>query len=93
MASTVRYSFADGAKPGWMLHSGPDSTKRERGTIYLSTDEGKTWPVKRVLYPGAFAYSVLCRFADGTIGCLFEADGYARISFARIEPGWLTATP
>ena len=93
MASTIRYSFSDGAKPGWMLHSGPDSAKRERGTIYLSTDEGKTWPVKRVLYPGGFAYSVLCRFPDGTIGCLFEADDYARISFARIDPGWVNAAP
>lgn len=90
MASTLRYSFAGDGKPGWMLHSGPDSAKRERGTVYLSTDDGRTWPVKRVLYPGPFAYSVLCRFSDGTIGCLFEADNYARITFARMAPDWIT---
>lgn len=89
MASTLRYSFPDGETPGSLLHSGPDSTKRERGTIYLSRDEGKTWPVKRALYPGLFAYSVLTKFSDGTIGCLFEADNYGRIVFARFPVEWL----
>ena len=91
MASTLRYSFPDGATPGRLLHSGPDSTKRERGTIYLSRDEGKSWPVKRVLYPGPFAYSVLTKFSDGTVGCLFEADNYGRIVFARFPVEWLNS--
>ena len=89
MASTLRYSFPDGATPGRLLHSGPDSAKRERGTIYLSRDEGKSWPVKRVLYPGPFAYSVLTKLPDGTVGCLFEADNYGRIVFARLSLAWL----
>ncbi len=93
MASTLRHSFAEGTAPGRLLHSGPDSTKRERGTIYLSLDAGKMWPTKRVLYPGAFAYSVLTRFEDGTVGCLFEADNYARIVFARFPISWLAAKP
>jgi len=91
MASTIRYSFGDGATPGRLLHSGPATTKRERGTIYLSTDDGKTWPTKRVLYPGSFAYSVLTRFADGTVGCLFETDNYGRIVFARIPIEWVAS--
>ncbi len=82
MASTIRYRFSEGSA-GILLHSGPDSTKRERGTISLSRDDGQTWEHERVLYPGAFAYSVLTRFPDGTVGCLFEADNYARIVFAR----------
>jgi sialidase-1 len=89
MASVLRYSFGDGTAPGLLLHSGPDSAKRENGTLWLSRDEGKTWPVKRVLHPGPFAYSVLTRFPDGTIGCLFEADNYARITFARISLEWM----
>lgn len=93
MASTIRYSFGDGGTPGRLLHSGPASTKRERGTVYLSTDDGKTWPTKRVLYPGPFAYSVLTRFADGTAGCLFEADNYERIVFARIPAEWISRKP
>ncbi len=91
MASTLRYSFAEGDAPGIMLHSGPDSTQRERGTIYTSLDNGKTWPARRVLYPGPFAYSVLCRLPDGGAGCLFEADNYGRIVFARLRADWFTA--
>lgn len=90
MASTFRYSFANGATPSRLLHSGPDSAKRENGTVWLSLDDGKTWPTKRVLYPGPFAYSVLTRFDDGTVGCLFEADNYARIVFARFPVEWVS---
>jgi|ERR1043166_319779 sialidase-1 len=89
MASTIRYSFPGVDHPGKMLHSGPDSTKRERGTIYLSRDDGTSWPIKRVLYSGPFAYSVLTQFSDGTIGCLFEADNYERIVFARFPLNWI----
>ena len=88
-ASILRHSFPGGGKPGLLLHSGPDSTKRERGTIYASRDDGKSWPAKRVLYSGPFAYSVLTRFDDGTVGCLFEADNYARVVFARFSLEWL----
>jgi sialidase-1 len=93
MASTLRYSFPEGTKPGLILHSGPESTKRERGTIYASADDAKSWPAKRLLYAGPFAYSVLTRFADGTVGCLFEADNYARIVFVRFPSAWVTEKP
>ena len=55
----------------------------------FSDDDGATWPVKRELWPGGFAYSVPARFADGTVGCLFEADGYKRIVFARFPIEWV----
>lgn len=90
MASIVRYSDpADGAKSR-ILFSGPQSTKRDNGTIYLSYDEGKTWPVKRVLCPDAFAYSCLTALPDGGIGCLYEADGTRKIVYARFTLDWLT---
>ncbi len=89
MAAIFRYSFGDGAGKGRLLYSGPDSTKRENGTVRLSLDDGVTWPVARVLVPGGFAYSVLTRLADGTIGCLYEADNYGRIAFARFDLAWL----
>jgi sialidase-1 len=89
-ASILRYSFDDGAGKGRLFYSGPDSTKRDTGTIHLSLDDGVTWPAKRVLWPGGFAYSVLTKLPDGTLGCLFEADNYARIVFARCTIDWLT---
>ena len=76
-----------------LLYSGPDSTKRENGTVYLSRDDGQTWPVKKVIFPGSFAYSVLIQLPSGDIGCLFETDNTDRIVFARIPLDWLMAEP
>jgi sialidase-1 len=88
MASILRYSFAGEGSQSIILYSDPDSTKRNNGTIHISYDDGRTWPVKRVLRPGSFAYSVLTRFADGTIGCLFEENG--QITFAQFTLDWIT---
>ena len=92
-ASILRYSFDDALGQGLVLYSGPDSTKRDHGTIHLSRDDGATWPARRVLWPGSFAYSVLTRLTDGTVGCLFETDNYGRIVFARFPTTWLTEKP
>ena len=72
-----------------LLYSGPDSTKRENGTVHLSRDDGQTWPVKKALFPGSFAYSVLTQLPNGDIGCLFETDGTDRLVFARFPLAWL----
>jgi sialidase-1 len=90
-ASILRYSFADASGRGRILYSGPDSTNRSNGTIHLSLDDGATWPVKQVLQPGGFAYSVLTRLPDGTVGCLFEPNDAKRIIFARCSLAWLEA--
>jgi sialidase-1 len=89
MAGLLRYSFDDAAGKGRLIHTGPDSTKRDHGTVWLSTDDGATWPVKRELWTGGFAYSVPVRLADGTVGVLFEADNYKTIKFARFGIDWL----
>jgi sialidase-1 len=75
---------------GKLLYSGPQSTKRENGTFALSSDGGKTWPVKRVLRKEAFAYSCLVQLADGTLGCLYESDGSKTLVFQRFTLAWLT---
>ncbi len=91
-ASVLRYSFGDGASGlGRILYSGPDAMSRSNGSIHLSRDDGATWPVKRVLWPGSFAYSVLTKLPDGEVGCLFETDNYARIVFARVPATWVEA--
>ena len=91
-ASILRYSFDDGAGRGRILYSGPDSVSgsRKLGTVHLSLDDGATWPVKRMLWADSFAYSVLTRLPDGKVGCLFEADSYGRIVFARFSVEWVS---
>ena len=89
MGSVLRYTDpADGAKSR-ILYSGPQSTKRENGTVFVSYDEGKTWPTKRVLEKGSFAYSCLAPLPGGTIGCLYEAEGTKKVVFARFTLDWL----
>ena len=85
--SIHRYSW----QPNIILHCGPGGPGRENLTIRLSCDEGKTWPVAKVLEKGSSAYSDLTVLPDGDIGCLFEDDGYKRIVFARFPLRWLTA--
>jgi len=77
---------------GGVLFSNPASTKRERMTVRLSRDEGKTWPVAKVLYDGPSAYSCLAVLRDGSIGCLYERgkkQASETITFARFSRQWL----
>jgi sialidase-1 len=90
MASVFRVPGSTGGKSR-ILFSGPQSTKRENGTVFLSDDDGRTWPVQRVLCPGSFAYSCLTALPDGTIGCLYEVDNTHRIVFTRFTLDWLEA--
>jgi sialidase-1 len=90
MAGVLRYSFDDGSGMGKIIHTGPDSARRDHGTVYLSLDDGATFPIKRELWAGKFAYSVPARLADGRVGVLFEADDYRRIVLARFPIQWLT---
>jgi sialidase-1 len=63
--------------------------KRENLCIKLSRDDGKTWPINKVLDPGKAAYSDLAVLRDGTVLCLYErADS---ITCARFNLDWLTA--
>lgn len=79
---------------GGLLFSNPASkTERKLLTVRLSRDDGKTWPVSRVLHPGPSAYSCLTILPDGTIGCLYEAGektAYEQLVFARFSIDWLT---
>lgn len=60
-------------------------TRRLRGTIYASTDDGKTWPHRLTIYKGGFAYSCLIVLPNGEIGVLFEKDGYESIAFITLK--------
>ena len=91
MGSILRHTDPLDGRRSRILYVGPASqTARQKGTVRLSYDEGKTWPVSKVLYAGGYAYSCLVALPDGSIGCLFERDGYRHITFARFALEWLT---
>ena len=77
-----------------LLFSNIDSPEgRRNGTIWASFDGGKTWPVKRLVEEGSFAYSSLAAGREGTssegmIYLLYESDGGGKI--ARFNLAWLT---
>ena len=89
MGGLLRYAWPEGDNPGVLVHSLPYGKGRSNGVILLSRDDGKTWPRKRTLETGAFAYSCLARLKDGSIGCLYEAGGYRTIRFARFPLAWV----
>lgn len=60
-------------------------TRRMRGTIYASTDDGKTWPHRKTIYKKGFGYSSMAVLPTGEIGILFEKDGYNAIGFLKVE--------
>ena len=86
-SSIQRYSL--GAK-NVILYSGPGGQGRNDMTVRASYDEGKTWPVAKVIYRGSSAYSDLVVLPDGTVGCLYERGNYGKITFARLTLDWLT---
>ena len=67
-----------------LLFANPDSTeprdasnpqggwKRQNLSVRLSTDDGMTWPFKRVIEPGVSGYSDLAAGSDGTVYCVYE---------------------
>jgi len=90
-ASIRRCRWPGEGKPGVILFSNPASPKsRVNMTVRASFDDGRTWPMKRVLYTGGSAYSCLVNLPNGEIGCLFERDGYRKISLVRFSLEWLT---
>ena len=95
-SSILRYTRATGVTPvpppekNRILYSGPGGPGRSRMTVRLSYDEGRSWPVAKVLYEGSAAYSDLVILPDRSIGCLYERDDYAKITFARFTLPWLT---
>ena len=65
---------------------------RKNGTVWASFDGGKTWPVKRLVDEGSFAYSSMTvgrkgTSSEGIIYLLYESDGGAKI--ARFNLAWL----
>jgi sialidase-1 len=72
-----------------LLCSVPVGPGRTHGTVYVSFDEGKSWPWKRVVVTEEFAYSSLIQLPDGTLGLCYEANGMKNIKLRRFSLDWL----
>ena len=90
----IRYSSVKGGEgKDVLLHSLPAPERRERVTVYVSYDEGKTWPVSKCVVPYDAAYSSLCILPDHSIGLYVEESngdtlGYSMV-FYNFNLGWL----
>ena len=60
-------------KPIWVFCN-PPGPGRRRLTVRLSYDEGRTWPVAKLIESGTAEYSSLTRLPDDAIGLLYERD-------------------
>lgn len=94
MASLIRYTASPPFRKNRLLFSNPASqTERVRMTVRLSYDEGKTWPVAKVLNDGPSGYSCLAVLPDMKIGCLYERGEHSsieKVTFACFSLAWLT---
>jgi sialidase-1 len=109
--SLIRYTRQDqGYSKNRLLFSNPvsgaigagtvesDPRGRFNVTVRMSYDEGKTWPVAKLIRKGPGAYSSMTVMPDGSVGILFEtgetydgyADHYGKLVFARFNVEWLT---
>ena len=99
-ASFLRYTLTPTNSKNRLFFSNPASppppgqsrADRIKMTVRMSYDEGKTWPISKVLHDGPSAYSCLAVLPDGDIGCLYEGGQtrYGEIVFARFSLEWLT---
>lgn len=91
----IRYtSVNQGHDRNRLLHTVPYGTERKDVTMYVSYDEGGTWPVSKILVPYSSAYSSACILPDGTIGFYVEETypgetGYSTV-FYNFSLDWLT---
>ena len=91
----IRYtSVNQGYDKNRLLHSVPQGSERSHVTVYVSYDEGETWPVSKCIVPYSSAYSSLCILPDGTIGMYVEEKqdgetGYSTV-FYNFTLDWLT---
>jgi len=83
-AGLIRYSWPEEGRSRLVFSNPASSTARERMTLRISYDEGRTWPVAKLVDPGSAAYSCPVRLPDGQIGLLYERDGYRQISFVAL---------
>jgi len=67
-----------------------ESKQPRRPYLSCSSDEGKTWPVSRLIYEQHSDYSCLTVLPDKSIGIYYGRDKYSKLTFARFTLQWLS---
>lgn len=65
-----------------LVHPGSTSSRAE-GTVSVSFDNGKTWPIQRLFAPGSFGYSGCDLLKDGTFVVFYEAENRQKFNLIR----------
>jgi sialidase-1 len=105
MASMISHPGTEQTEGPVLLFSNPDTTdkphsKRRNVTVKMSQDDGRTWPVSKIIEQGPSAYSDLAVMPDGTVLCFYESGRpgsdrpdrpwqYACLRMARFNLEWL----
>lgn len=95
-ASIMRYNAeapASHPQSSWLLFSNTDDASARRNlTVKMSCDNGRTWPIRKVVDPGSAAYSTLTKLPNGRVGLLYERGDYAHITYSSFDLDWLGGT-
>lgn len=79
--SMINYKTPSG-QPALLFVNPNSQTKREKLTIRMSQDDGKSWSQGKEIYGGSSAYSDLVIQQNGQVGVLYERDNYQTITYA-----------
>ena len=63
--------------------------RRSNGVVFVSYDNGKSWPFRKLVVTNQFAYSSLIELPDKTIGLFYETNFHKDIMLAKFTPDWL----
>jgi len=74
-----------------LLHTVPNSMRRENVSVFLSFDEGKTWPEHKSICHHQSVYSSITVLQDGTIGAYLEENphGGCELWYENFSMEWL----
>jgi sialidase-1 len=67
-----------------IVWTGPKGPDRKNLILRVSYDEGKTFPIERLIAAEPAAYSDLAILKDKTVGVLWERNDYKQITFTRL---------
>ncbi len=71
----------------------PQGRGRSNGTIHISKDGGRTWPERKLITRGPFAYSALVQIDTELLGLFYETNHHQDIRFIKLSISKLLAKP